>query len=369
MNQLSPIVALLGRPDSPTDGLADYCYFLRSALERRGVELKIVRVPAIERGWTRALLQLRRISKDWRGQWVLLQYTALGWSRRGFPFGIVAAMIVLRLQQVRCGIVFHESFRQGDTSVTWIDHIRGRFQDGVIHTLHRLSARSVFTLPLGSITWLPKTDTKSVFVPLGANVPELPLDPGRVNRCNGSLRTVAVFCLSDPPHRQIELSDIFAALRNSAAAGINVRVVFLGRGTPEASLDINRVFEGTAIEVLNLGLQEAGEVSRILASSDAMLCVRGILNLRRASALAGIACGVPLVGFAGAAEGTPLAEAGVELVPRGDRQALGAALTRILTDDHHWSELRKKNFDVQRKYFSWDSVAREFVRALNQRIE
>ena len=146
-------------------------------------------------------------------------------------------------------------------------------------------------------------------------------------------------------------------------------VLCSGRGTPEAAVDINRVFEGTAIEALNLRLQAAGEVSRILASSDAMLCVRGILNLRRASALAGIACGVPLVGFAGDTEGTPLAESGVELVPRGDRQALGAALTRVLTDDHHWSELRKKNFDVQRKYFSWDSVARESVRALSVRAE
>ena len=369
MNQLSPIVALLGRPDSPTDGLADYCQFLSGALERRGVELKIVRVPVIERGWTRALLQLRRISKQWRGQWVLLQYTALGWSRRGFPFGIVATMIVLCLQRVHCGIVFHESFRQGDKSVTCIDHIRGRFQDGIIHTLHRLSAYSVFTIPLGSVTWLPKNDTKSVFIPLGANVPEVSWGTRPPHQFTGGLRTVAVFCLSDPPHRQIELSDISAALRHSAAAGIKVRVVFLGRGTPEAAVDINRVFQGSAIEALNFGLQDAEEVSRILASSDAMLCVRGILNLRRASALAGIACGVPLVGYAGATEGTPLAEAGVELVHPGDRQALGVALTRILTDDHHWNELHKKSLEAQRKYFSWDSVAREFVRTLSVRTE
>ena len=96
-------------------------------------------------------------------------------------------------------IVFHESFRQGDKSVTCIDHVRGRFQDGIIHTLHRLSAYSVFTIPLGSITWLPKNDTKSAFIPLGANIPEVSLGTRPSHRLTGGLRTVVVFCLAILP--------------------------------------------------------------------------------------------------------------------------------------------------------------------------
>jgi hypothetical protein len=54
-----------------------------------------------------------------------------------------------------------------------------------------------------------------------------------------------------------------------------------------------------------------------------MLCVRGKLFPRRGSALAGIACGLPIIAYAGATEGTPLAEAGIELVPYRDCEVLG----------------------------------------------
>ena len=53
VNQLNSVVALLGRPDSPTDGVADYCGFLRRALERRDVDLKIMHAPAVEENWFR----------------------------------------------------------------------------------------------------------------------------------------------------------------------------------------------------------------------------------------------------------------------------------------------------------------------------
>jgi len=32
-------VALLGRPDAPTDGVADYCAYLATGLEARGIEM------------------------------------------------------------------------------------------------------------------------------------------------------------------------------------------------------------------------------------------------------------------------------------------------------------------------------------------
>src|SRR5579859_6478733 len=87
-------VALLGRRDIPVDGVEDYCTFLAAGLARQGVQLTQVRVKWVERGWVGALRQLGREVKAWRGRWVLLQYTALAWSRRGFP---VWTLAVLRL--------------------------------------------------------------------------------------------------------------------------------------------------------------------------------------------------------------------------------------------------------------------------------
>jgi glycosyltransferase involved in cell wall biosynthesis len=162
------------------------------------------------------------------------------------------------------------------------------------------------------------------------------------------------------PNLQREVSDIYYAMNLAAANGEQLRLVLLGRGTPEAQEEIERVFQGSSVGVENFGLRSAEEVSRVLGESDAMLCVRGKLFPRRGSALAGIACGLPIIAYAGAAEGTPLAEAGVELVPYGDREALGMALARLLTDERYWQQLHERNRRVHGQHFSWDRIAERF---------
>jgi glycosyltransferase involved in cell wall biosynthesis len=356
------LVALLGRPDTPTDGVADYCTFLAKALEARGVQMSLAPVRWMEDGWFNGLRRLWHKSAEWRGQWVLLQYTALGWSRRGFPLGAVAALVILRRRGVRCAVVFHEPYRQIEHSPRWIDRIRGACQDWTIRALYRRTEKAVFADPLETIAWLPKNRTKAAYIPIGANIPEaLP----RSNNDRNGQKTVAIFCLSDAPNRQREINDISQAMNLAAANGIRLRVVFLGRGTAEATEDIEHAFQKSSVEVLNLGLRSAEQISRVLSESDAMLCVRGKLFPRRGSALAGIACGVPIIAYAGLAEGTPLAEAGIELVPYGDSIALGNALARTLMDRNRWQELHERNLEVHEKYFSWNSIATRLIDALD----
>jgi len=354
-------IALLGRRDTPTDGVEDYCTFLGAALAQEGVKMKIVRVPWAEEGWFRALRHLWLESAGWRDHWVLLQYTALGWSRRGFPLGALAALTILRGKGVRTAVVFHDPFRQGGRR--WIHHLRGAFQDWVVRRLYGGATRAIFADPLETLRWLPKNDSKSVFIPIGANIPEQHRESS--SACNGNAKTVAIFCLSDPPNRGRELAEIAHAMGCAAKSGLNARVVFMGRGTFEAREDILRAFHALPVEVTNLGLQPASEVSRILSESDAMLCVRGPLYPRRGSAIAAIACGLPIVAYAGASEGTPIAEAGVELVPYTDCEALGIALTRVLADRNAWSELHAKSELAHRRYFSWNVVAAKMRQSLS----
>jgi glycosyltransferase involved in cell wall biosynthesis len=363
-NEMKPIVALLGRRDAQSDGVQDYCEFLGAGLEQLGIELTIARVEWNQSGWLGAMKELWRVSEAWRARWVMLHYTALGWSRRGFPFGAVAAILLLRTRGVKCGVVFHEPYRQGERNVSWMRRLRGACQELVIHNLHRVAVRSIFTIPLRMISWLPKRDTKSVFIPIGANVPEPATLPEYGSR-EGNRTTVSVFCLSDPPFRGKEIREISYAMRCAARTGPGLRIVFLGKGTREASGDIERAFDGIPVEVTNLGLCEREVVSRVLAGSQAMLCVRGKLNLRRGSALAGIACAVPILAYAGGAEGTALLDAGIEFVAEGDLPALGAALTRVLEDQVHWQILRDKNVFVQQKHFSWDVIAASYVQLLS----
>jgi len=98
-------IALLGRGEAIADGVQDYCKQLAGALEQHGVELNLVRVDWAGKGWWSALRELRRECKAWRGQWILLQFTALAWSRHGIPLGALAVLAIVRRSGARCAVV------------------------------------------------------------------------------------------------------------------------------------------------------------------------------------------------------------------------------------------------------------------------
>jgi glycosyltransferase involved in cell wall biosynthesis len=348
----------------PTDGVDDYCTFLGHALAQHGVGLKKIRVPWIQRGWLRALLQLRRESTDWREQWVLFQYTAFAWSRRGFGLGAVVVLAILCRRGVCCAVVFHEPCRHPTTS-SWIGWIRGACQDWVVRKLYELSAKAIFPDPLESITWLPHGEKKSVFIPIGANIPERLARPASADHRNRTAKTVAVFCLCDPPNRHRELHDISHAVRFVTKDGLRLRLIFIGRGTEEAREEIESVFKGIRAEVSNLGVQSADEVSRILVECDVLLCVRGILYPRRGSAIAGISCGLPIVAYGDGTNLFPISEAGVMLAPYPDQDALADALARILNDRNLWRQMHERSIQAQRNHFSWNHIAYTFIESLN----
>lgn len=357
-------VALLGRKDEPADGVDDYCTFLSRALARRGMDLALVRVEWSGMGWTQALRSLSRDAASWNGRWVLLQYTALSWSRRGFPFPLMPVVSKLRSCGVRVGVVFHEAHRQLRSSSRWIDRVRGASQDWVIRRLYEKADKCIFADPLETVDWLPRNSGKSVFIPIGANIPEATAAQLTQRGRNGVTRTVAVFCLSELPNRTREIADIAYAVRSAAAGGLRINTCFVGRGTTEAKEDIAHAFRDVPSDVSVAGIASAEKVREILGNSDALLCARGMINPRRGSAIAGIACGLPVVGYAGMAEGTPLVEAGMELVPYPDSHALGEALTRVLRDAGLMRALRERSIKAQQTYFSWSVIAEQFVRAL-----
>jgi glycosyltransferase involved in cell wall biosynthesis len=355
------MIALLGRRDFPTDGIEDYCTFLGQALSRRGVTLKAIHVDWDSLGWIRALRELSRESASWRGNWVQLQYTALAWSRRGFPFGALFALRTLRRSGARVAVVFHEPVGQ-TAAPTLVNQIRGACQDWVIHKLFDGAERAIFADALSTIPWLPKEHAKAVFIPIGANIPEPQPVSTSAPPVDGTTKTIAIFCLTDP---RKELADISHAVRFAASGAAKIRVVFFGRGTKEAKHDIDLAFAGIPAEVLNLGLLPAAEVSYNLTRSTVMLCVRGSLFSRRGSAIAGIVCGLPIIGYAGPTTTFPITEAGLELVPEGDRDALARALGHVLSDDRIRQDLRLRSLRARADYFSWEKIAERFATELS----
>ena len=79
---------------------------------------------------------------------------------------------------------------------------------------------------------------------------------------------------------------------------------------------------------------------------------------------AGIACGLPIVAYAGEVEGTPLADAGLLLAPFRDADTLGKQLLRVLTDPNLSSELQERSYRAHRAHFSWDFIAASYIRFL-----
>ena len=116
-----------------------------------------------------------------------------------------------------------------------------------------------------------------------------------------------------------------------------------------------------------LGLMPPEDLAHALANAQVLLCVRGHVSSRRGSAIAGIACGLPIVGFRGAETGFPITEAGVMLANARDREGLAEALFEVLTDKNLIQDLRQRSEMAARKYFSWDAIASQFISAMSAR--
>jgi glycosyltransferase involved in cell wall biosynthesis len=166
-------------------------------------------------------------------------------------------------------------------------------------------------------------------------------------------------------HIRPEVVDIGFAMKRASRTAGRLRLVVVGRGSKEAEPALRQEFLGTNISVETPGLMSAEVLSRTLAGADVQLFVRGQISSRRGSAIAGIACGLPIVCYAGPETGWPVTEAGIVAAPMGDREALSVALERVLADDELRAILAERSRRAQEQYFSWSVIADRFARALS----
>ena len=358
------MIGLLGRTDAPTDALEDYCNWLKRALEQQGQPMEILRVPWATLGWLRGLKWLWRETSNWQGKWVLLQYTALGWSQRGFPLGAAITIWIARHHGAKCAIVFHDALPF--VGSRWIDRFRRGVQIWVMRKLYDMSRHSIMTVPVEKCAWLPSAATKAAFIPIAANLSATlaKLSNSNSARDNNSRKTVAVFGITGGPQLQPEMEFIVQVVREAAEQSGRLRLLILGRNAQEAEAPLRAALAGTNVELEVHGVLPADEIEGRLTETDALLFVRGGISSRRGSALAGIACGLPVVAFEGSETGPPITEAGLMLSPEGDRSALANNLARVLSDDILRNDLRRRSLEARDKYFSWDVIARKLLQVL-----
>ena len=359
-SRTASLVALLGRRDQPTDAVEQYCEQLGAALRERGVGMEVVRVPWAEQGWWKALRWLREESKPWSGHWVFVQYTALAWSQRGFPVGLLAVLWILKQRRTRVAVVFHDA--EGYPGQRWIDRSRRACQHAVMRAACRWTDRSIFTVPLARVPWLPAARSRAVFIPIGANLPDL--SEIAANARLNSRKCVAVFGVTGAPTTSEEVRKIAETAWRTAELAGRLQLLVFGRGAKEAESALRQALQGAPLDLQIEGVVPADELSRLLVSSDVMLFVRGPISTRRGSALAGIAAGLPVAGYRGSETDAPITEAGLLLAPPGETEALASVLARALTDSAIWQEMHERSLRAHRNYFSWDVIARQYIEAL-----
>jgi glycosyltransferase involved in cell wall biosynthesis len=355
-------IAILGRREEPTDGVQDYCCYLKDALAREGVNLTIIQVRWAELGWQASRKELQKAVEGKQNACFLLQYTALAWSRRGFALPAVGILKLLKKNGVRCAVVFHDP--DGYAGNRAVDRFRRRVQEHAMKRLARLSDLVIFTLPREKILWLPKETKKFAFIPVGANLPAPERAWEGKRAAVSSKPVVAVFSLSPEPLQTKEVKLIAEAAKYAAQNIGPLEVLVIGRNSESGGEELRTQLAGSLAEVKILGLISADDVVHALQSSDVMLFVRGPISSRRGSALAGVACGLPVIAQNGLEVAPQITEAGVVLVPEHSTHEFGSALVRVLTDDSYRASLAQRSRDAQSRYFSWSVIARQYAQAL-----
>jgi glycosyltransferase involved in cell wall biosynthesis len=358
-------ILLLGRRDEPTDGVADYCEMLREAALRRGLSFEIAQVPWAEKGWDAALAELRSAAAAWRDRWVFLQFTTLAWSRRGFPLRAPRLLDILEECGARPGVVFHDIMPLRGSGLV------GRAREYChLHVLRQLYARSklsVFTVSVDKIDWLPPKHEKAVFIPVGSNFPQVDRKMEVDEDLPSGDFTIAVFGITDGTRGAEEVEDIAYALKRAQQKRPQLRLMAIGRGSADFEGALRTSLNGSGVELSVFGLMPARDLAQALAGAQLLLCVRGHVSSRRGSAIAGILCGLPIVGYRGPETDFPVTEAGIKLVEMRDREGLAEALSQVLTNAALYREMHLRSMGAARKYFSWDAIASQFVNAMSVR--
>jgi len=356
------LIALLGRKDEPTDAVEEYCHYLGDALRSHDFQLEIRRVPWQVHGWPEALHTLRLQAARWRHTWVLVQYTALGWSAHAFPLGFLRVPKILKLAGARVGIVFHDV--EPYAGARLVDSFRRFVQERTMRGALALSDLAVFTVPLEKLSWLNDIPRHAAFIPVGPNIPIPPEFPERYKQNN--VPTIGVFSITGGEAGDRETQAILSAVHHAAQTIGKLRLSVFGRHSELREPDLRRGLADLPVELSVEGVLPDQQIVERLSRCDVFLFIRGGISSRRGSAIAGIACGLPVIAYLGSETALPVTDAGIVLVPPGQPEQLNAALVRVLSDQGYREKLASRSRAAYKAHFAWPTIAAHFAALLNK---
>ena len=314
-------------------------------------------------GWPDALRWLELQSPEWRGRWIFVQYTALAWSARGFPGKILSVLRILKASGSRVCMVFHDVEPYPGTRL--VDSARRFFQIYTLRHAVALADLNLFTVPLDRISWLTGTPHNAAYLPVGPNLPIPKVLPS--SRNISAPMTIGVFSITGGKAGVSETRTILAAVRHAAVKLGRLRLSIFGRYADLQESEFRVGLRNTQVELSIDGVVEPIQVVQKLCACDVLLFVRGPISSRRSSAIAGIACGLPVIGYPGSETAAPVTEAGVILVSPDRPEELHNALVQVLSEPTYRRDLSGRSLVAFDRYFSWDAIATQFSELLKHR--
>jgi hypothetical protein len=252
--------------------------------------------------------------------------------------------------------VFHDVLPYPGTRL--VDRFRRFTQTRVMRRAVTQAEAVILTVSPEKVPWLPDHLGNVVFIPVGAN---LPIPQGAsASPAQDKVPEVAVFGITGGEPGNRETSAIVSAIRSAAQSLGPLKLNVFGRGANQRENVLRQAFEGLPVTLFVEGVLTPEGVIERLSASDVLLFVRGPISSRRGSAIAGIACGLPVVGHWGPETASTVTEAGVILVPENDSSALSDALFRVLSDRDYRQELRARSCAAYKDHFSWSAIASRF---------
>jgi glycosyltransferase involved in cell wall biosynthesis len=241
-------------------------------------------------------------------------------------------------------------------------------QRQIMRQMLHSSERGILTVPAGQLSWIAAQTKKAVFIPVGANFSR------RTSEGHGKIRenempTVAVFGVTGGVAGQQELLQIAGALRLATEKLGKLRLLVFGRNADSAEENLREKLRDLPVVLRVTGVLPENELEPLLNSADVLLFVRGSISTRRGSAIAGIACGLPVIAIAGNETAAPITDAGLVLVSDANERAWGEALVRVLGDPEYHAMLAERSRVAYVNHFSWDAIAARYARVLRAPME
>jgi glycosyltransferase involved in cell wall biosynthesis len=356
-------VALLGRKDQPTDAVEEYCRYLADALKAHDIQMDIRRVPWEIHGWKESLNVLKLMATQWKNTWVFVQYTALAWSARGFPAKVLRAMKILRAAGAHVAVVFHDVEPYPGTRL--VDSIRRFAQARTMRRVLAFADLAIFTVLPEKLSWVPSpAPNHAAFIPVGPNLPIPAAAQDQPANPHNEAPTIGVFSITGGDSGTRETQFILSAVRYAAQKLGQQNLSVFGRHSELREDALKEGLRDLPVALTVDGVIEPSVAVQKLQACTLLLFVRGNISSRRSSAIAAVACSLPIIAFSGSETASPLSDAGVVLIPPYEQDLLNEALVRVLSDPHYRAELAARSRSAYNEHFSWAAIARRYASML-----